>query len=67
MSHFTPADRDYVKTSLQKIKDLAYEAGRCIGQGYTAVAEKYAKACDEEQARLVAFIDGTTLEKGKGK
>lgn len=66
MSFFTQADRDYVNASLEKIRAMAFKEGRCLGIGDRAGADRYRHACDEELARLKAFADGCTLEKGKG-
>lgn len=66
MSFVTPADRDYVKACIQKIRDLAFQEGRCIGMGDMTGADRHRQACDAEQARLEAFVEGISLEKGKG-
>lgn len=65
MSYFTPADAEYIKDSIEKIRDLAHEHGRMRAEKDCSATELCAE-CDAEQARVEAFIDGCTLEKGKG-
>lgn len=63
MSFFTPGDAAYIKGSVRKISALS---------GKSAVVEVFGDAAqveaehDAELARLEAFIDGCTLEKGEG-
>lgn len=59
MSYFTPADAAYIKGSVRKIIRLK--------EGYPARNNADPKEAEAELARLEAFIDGCTLEKGKGK
>lgn len=65
MSKFTPADTEYIKTSLDRIRHLAFQEGHAMATGDEIGAADYRAQCDAEQARLVAFADGCTLE-GKG-
>jgi len=62
MSFFTPADASYIKGSVRKIIQLTAIGGIGITNGQPVdIAER-----DAELARLESFIDGCTLEKGKG-
>lgn len=58
MSFFTPADAAYLKSSVRKIIRLK--------EGYPARNNADPQEAEAELARLEAFIDGCTLEKGKG-
>lgn len=62
MSFFTPADAAYIKGGVRKITALIDKAASAAlaGDAMEALDEYYA-----ELARLEAFIDGCTLEKGK--
>ncbi len=60
MSFFTQNDCQYVKDCLARIRTLAYQVG--FHEGVGADAAKMRSECDGELARLVAFIDGCTLE-----
>lgn len=62
MSFVTPADAAYIKGSVRKIAALIDKAASAAvaGDATEALAEYYA-----ELARLEAFIDGCTLERGK--
>ena len=64
MSYFTPADAEYIKGSVRKIVQLTAIGGICITRGHPMAADIIER--DAEIARLEAFIDGCTLEKGKG-
>lgn len=63
MSYFTPADAEYLKGSVRKIVQLTAIGGIGITQGHPMTADIIER--DAEIARLFAFIDGCTLEKGK--
>lgn len=66
MSFFTPHSAAYIKTSIAKIRHLAFQEGYAMATGDEIGAADYRTKCDAEQARLVAYADGCTLEKGKG-
>lgn len=57
MSWFTRADGQYLKASIDRIAELSESVD---------VSDQIRAERDNERARLFAFIDGTTLEKGKG-
>lgn len=63
MSFFTPADAAYIKGSIKKI--AVSIAASCYAERDGIAHEDYDREANEEQARLEAFIDGCTLEKGK--
>lgn len=63
MSYFTPNDQRYLKDCVARIERAAYYAGFQAGVGADIANLK--TACQDEIARLVAFIDGCTLE-GQG-
>lgn len=60
MSYFTLNDQSYLKDSIARLRTLAYQVG--FHEGVGAEAAKVRSECDAELARLVAFIDGCTLE-----
>ncbi|NYT25375.1 hypothetical protein H0A73_17380 [Alcaligenaceae bacterium] len=66
MSFFTPADAAYVKGSVRKI----IRESESIGEVKAHLGDRMGSLIDGERnaelARLEAFIDGCTLEKGKG-
>lgn len=65
MSFFTPADADYIKGSVRKIKRATLE--EWIAEAESEGSGKHFREEGlAEHARLEAFIDGCTLEKGKG-
>ena len=66
MSYFTPADAEYLKGSVRKIMAIMTAMHLAEYYGETEKASDIAKQGDAELARLFAFIDGCTLEKGKG-
>lgn len=67
MSFFMPADAAYIKGSVRKI----IRESEAIGYGEAQLGDRVGSLLDGERdaelARLEAFIDGCTLEKGKGK
>ena len=66
MSFFTPADAAYLKGSVRKI----IKESELVGYGKAQLGDRLGSLIDGERdaelARLEAFIDGCTLEKGKG-
>lgn len=66
MSFFTPADAEYLKGSVRKI----IKESESVGCGKAQLGDRVGSLIDGERdaelARLEAFIDGCTLEKGKG-
>lgn len=66
MSYFTPADAEYIKGSVRKMLDIMTEMHLADFYSETEKASEIAKQGNAEIARLFAFIDGCTLEKGKG-
>lgn len=65
MSHFTPADAEYIKGSVRKIIQLTAIGGVGLAKDKWAEVEEDVAERDAEVARLFAVIDGCTLE-GKG-
>lgn len=65
MTKFTPADRDYIKASLQRIRELAYEEGLALGRGDERGASELNGMCEDELSRLCTFADGCTFGDGK--
>ena len=65
MSFFTPTDAAYLKVSVRKIIQLTAIGGIGITNGQPVTADIIER--DAELARLEAFIDGCTLEKGRGE
>ena len=63
MSYFTPADAEYIKGSVRKISALS---GKEVAASLFGDSSKIEAEHNAELARLFAFIDGCTLEKGKG-
>lgn len=66
MSYFTPADAEYIKGSVRKIRAGAFTAGQARALYPLDVVDELNGQVNAELARLFAFIDGCTLEKGKG-
>lgn len=64
MSFCTPSDAAYIKGSVRKIIQLTAIGGIGITKDADVSADIAER--DAEWARLEAFIDGCTLEKGKG-
>lgn len=63
MSYFTPADAEYIKGSVKKIC-VAIAASTLAGT-QSEQGKQFEEEGNAECARLFAFIDGCTLEKGK--
>lgn len=63
MSYFTPNDAAYIKEELAYLLDMSHQLG--FHQGVGADVTDLRRRCDGDVARLVAFIDGCTLE-GQG-
>jgi len=66
MSWFTPADGQYLKTGMRRVSALRGMAVVMEALGDAKRASEAEAEYDAELARLEAFIDGCTLEKGKG-
>lgn len=65
MTHLTQEDKDYLKDTLEKIRELAYEEGKAISEGYECEAMRFQILCDAEIARLKDFALRNFTE-GKG-